>query len=72
MSATKILLLGVPLLLAALFFTSCKSDYQASTRQGKPGEAKPTRQVKIVAVAETLSVRRLRTGHLLLRPKQVR
>jgi RND family efflux transporter MFP subunit len=53
MPATKILLVGVPLLLAALFFTSCKSDYQASTRQGRPGEAKPARQVKTAAVAET-------------------
>jgi RND family efflux transporter MFP subunit len=44
----------VSLLLAALFFTSCKSDYQASTRQGQ-GRAgdKPARQVKTATVAET-------------------
>jgi len=41
-------------LLAALFFASCKSDYQASTRQGQ-GRAgdKPARQVKTATVAET-------------------
>jgi len=41
-------------LLAALFFASCKSDYQASTRQGqgKAGD-KPARQVKTATVAET-------------------
>ena len=41
-------------MLAALFFTSCKSDYQASTRQGqaRPGD-KPSRQVKTATVAET-------------------
>ncbi|HET6975819.1 MAG TPA: efflux RND transporter periplasmic adaptor subunit [Pyrinomonadaceae bacterium] len=52
MSQTRILLLGVSLLLAALFLTSCKSDYQASQRQGRP-DAKTTRQVKTIAVAET-------------------
>jgi len=54
MSQTRILLTGVSLLLAALFFTSCKSDYQASTRQGQ-GRAgdKPARQVKTATVAET-------------------
>lgn len=54
MSQTRILLTGVSLLLAALFFTSCKSDYQASTRQGQ-GRAgdKPPRQVKTATVAET-------------------
>ena len=41
------------LLLAALFLTSCKSDYQASQRQGRGGENKPARKVKTVAVAET-------------------
>src|SRR5688572_7294670 len=49
----RILLLGVSLLLAALFLTSCKSDYQASTRQGRAGDTRPARQVKITAVAET-------------------
>lgn len=55
MSATRILLLGVSLLLAALFLTSCKSDYQASTRQGqgRGGDGRAPRQVKTVAVAET-------------------
>jgi RND family efflux transporter MFP subunit len=49
----RILLLGVSLLLAALFLTSCKSDYQASTRQGTGGDARPARKVKITPVAET-------------------
>src|SRR5687767_4282884 len=49
----RILLLGVSLLLAALFLTSCKSDYQASTRQGAGGDARPARKVKITPVAET-------------------
>ena len=40
-------------LLGALALVSCKSDYQASQRQGgRPGEAK-ARQVKTTAVAET-------------------
>ena len=54
MSHSRFLLLGVSLLLAALFLTSCKSDYQASQRpgQGRPG-AQTTRQVKTIAVAET-------------------
>jgi RND family efflux transporter MFP subunit len=42
----------VSLLLAALFLTSCKSDYQASQRQGRP-DSKTARQVKTIAVAET-------------------
>jgi RND family efflux transporter MFP subunit len=44
----------VSLLLAALL-TACKSDYQASTRQGqgRPGANAPARKVKTVAVAET-------------------
>ena len=51
----KIFLLAVPLLLAALFVTSCKSDYQAQQRQGqgRPGAQTGTRQVKTAAVAET-------------------
>ncbi len=54
MSQSRILLLGVSLLVAALFFTSCKSDYQASQRQGQGRpDARPTRQVKTTAVAET-------------------
>jgi RND family efflux transporter MFP subunit len=41
-------------LLAALFAVSCKSDYQASQRQGaRAGDAKAPRQVKTTAVAET-------------------
>ena len=49
----RILLLGVSLLLTSLFLTSCKSDYQASTRQGSAGDSRPARKVKITAVAET-------------------
>ena len=37
---------------AAVFFTSCKSDYQASQRQ-RTGDARAPRQVKTTAVAET-------------------
>ena len=41
-------------LLAALFLVSCKSDYQASQRQGARGvDAKAPRKVKTAAVAET-------------------
>ena len=41
-------------LLAALALASCKSDYQASQRQGaRPGDSKTPRQVKTTAVAET-------------------
>jgi RND family efflux transporter MFP subunit len=36
----------------ALFLVSCKSDYQASQRQGRP-DARAPRQVKTTAVAET-------------------
>lgn len=54
MSQTRILLTGVSLLLAALFFTSCKSDYNAAARQGQGrNDGKPPRQVKTVSVAET-------------------
>lgn len=48
----RILLTGVSLLLAALFLTSCKSDYQASQRQSR-GDGKAARQVKTATVAET-------------------
>ena len=52
--ASRAIIIGLPLaILAVLFLTSCKSDYQASARQNKPGEAKNSRQVKTVAVAET-------------------
>ncbi|HKS10500.1 MAG TPA: efflux RND transporter periplasmic adaptor subunit [Pyrinomonadaceae bacterium] len=37
----------------ALFFVSCKSDYQASQRQGRAGDTRTARQVKTTAVAET-------------------
>ena len=41
-------------MLAALFLTSCKSDYQASTRQGqRGGDNRPARQVKTTVVSET-------------------
>jgi RND family efflux transporter MFP subunit len=41
-------------LFAALLLASCKSDYQASQRQGaRPGDAKAARQVKTAAVAQT-------------------
>ena len=55
MSPTKIYGIGVPLVLAALFFVSCKSDYQAQQRQGqnRPGTPTAARQVKTAAVAET-------------------
>ncbi len=55
MSEAKIYLLGVPLILAAIFFAACsKGDPQASQRQQAAGPgAKPARQVKTAAVAET-------------------
>src|SRR5215212_4705110 len=53
MFQTRIFLTGVSLLLAALFLTSCKSDYQASQRQGQGRQAGPARKVKTTAVAET-------------------
>ena len=53
---TKIYFSAVPLLLAAFFFTSCKSDYQAQQHQGqgpgRPGQG-AARQVRTTAVAET-------------------
>jgi RND family efflux transporter MFP subunit len=51
----KIYFTGVPLILAALFFVSCKSDYQAQQRsnQNRPGAPAGVRQVKTAAVAET-------------------
>jgi len=48
----RIVLTGLSLLVAAVFLTSCKGDYQASTRQNR-GEDRATRQVKTTAVAET-------------------
>ena len=44
--------LGLLFISAGLFITSCKSDYQASQRQGRP-DARVARQVKTTAVAET-------------------
>ena len=41
------------LVATTLFFTSCKSDYQASARQGRAGDNRAPRKVKTVAVAET-------------------
>jgi RND family efflux transporter MFP subunit len=41
------------LVLGAVFFSACKSDYPASARQSRGGEAKEARQVKTVAVVET-------------------
>lgn len=52
MHRIKVFLLCVSLLPASLFLTSCKSDYQASTRQGRADDRAP-RQVKTVTVAET-------------------
>ena len=56
MSEARIYVVGVPLILAAIFFAACSKDEpQASQRQqqGGPGAAKPARQVKTAAVAET-------------------
>ena len=55
MSEARIYFLAVPLILAAIFFAACsKGDSQASQRQQPGGPAaKPARQVKITAVAET-------------------
>jgi len=41
------------LLLAALFLTSCKSDYQASQRQAQRGDTRAPRKVKTTTVVET-------------------
>jgi membrane fusion protein, multidrug efflux system len=41
------------LALAAFSSAACKSDYPASARQSRPGEAKDARQVKTARVAET-------------------
>lgn len=37
----------------AVFFVSCKSDYQASQRQNRTGDNRAARKVKTTAVAET-------------------
>jgi RND family efflux transporter MFP subunit len=43
----------LPLILIALGLSACKSDYPASARQARPGDAKEARQVKTARVAET-------------------
>jgi len=54
MFQTRILLVIGVSLLAALFLTSCKSDYQASQRQGQGRQAQgEARKVKTTAVVET-------------------
>jgi len=50
---TKTLFSLLVFLAVPIFFTACKSDYPASARQERPGDAKAARQVKTVAVAET-------------------
>lgn len=50
MSKTLLLLLALSLFGVSL--SSCKSDYPASARQGRPGESGAARQVKTVAVVE--------------------
>jgi RND family efflux transporter MFP subunit len=54
-STPRALFILALLVFAAVLFSSCKSDYQASARQGqgRPGDAKAARQVKTTAVAET-------------------
>lgn len=52
-SISKTLSPSVVVFLFGLFFlTACKSDYQATARQGRPDEDKTARQVKTVAVVE--------------------
>ena len=50
---TKITLVSLPVLLVCLFITSCKSEYPASPRQNRPGEAQASRQVKTARVEQT-------------------
>ena len=53
-STTKAVFLGLLLLFAVLILAaSCKSDYPAAARQGRPDDNKAARQVKTVAVVET-------------------
>lgn len=40
-------------IISVLLLASCKSDYPASARQSRPGDAKAARQVKTTAVMET-------------------
>src|SRR5205085_7257000 len=53
MSRIRILTIGATLLLAALFLTSCKSDYQASQRQAQRPDTRTSRKVKTTNVVET-------------------
>ena len=53
MSRIRILIIGATLLLAALFLTSCKSDYQASQRQAQRPDTRTSRKVKTTNVVET-------------------
>jgi RND family efflux transporter MFP subunit len=48
---TNVVALTLLLVVGALIFSSCKSDYP-STRQGRPDDNKSARQVKTVAVVE--------------------
>ena len=50
---TPIVRLTCLVFVIAAFSLACKSDYPASARQARQGEAKEARQVKTVAVAET-------------------
>ena len=50
---TKITLVSLPVLLVCLLITSCKSEYPASPRQSRPGEATASRQVKTARVEQT-------------------
>src|ERR1700752_4644734 len=51
---TRAVVLPLLLVLSALIFaSSCKSDYPAQTRQGRPEDSKAARQVKTVAVVES-------------------
>jgi RND family efflux transporter MFP subunit len=49
---TNAVALTLLLVFGALIFSSCKSDYPASARQGRPEDNKSARQVKTVAVVE--------------------
>jgi RND family efflux transporter MFP subunit len=49
---TNAVALTLLLVFGALIFSSCKSDYPSSARQGRPDDNKSARQVKTVAVVE--------------------
>ncbi|HVQ40534.1 MAG TPA: hypothetical protein VMS31_23535, partial [Pyrinomonadaceae bacterium] len=44
---------GLLCLVALLIGVACKSDYSATSRQGRPGDAKEVRKVKTAKVEET-------------------